>query len=114
MQIVRIAQSACLPGAICPEPTTNGPSTLSGLITAVGANIVQIILLLGGTFAVLYIMYAGFQLISSNGNPDTAKKAKSAIVNAIIGVVVIMSAYFIINFAISVGNTVNGLDSVRK
>lgn len=67
---------------------------------------VSIITLLAGGLAVLYLIWAGVQYITSAGNPEKAKAARQAIINAIIGIVIITTAYAIIRFATTIGGTI--------
>ena len=54
------------------------------------------IILLAGVIAILYLIWAGIQYITASTDEDKAKKAKTAIFNAIIGIVVIILSYAII------------------
>lgn len=55
--------------------------------------------LLGIAFgiAVLFLIIGGFWYITSAGNEETAEKGKSTAVNAIIGIVIIILSYVIVN-----------------
>lgn len=57
----------------------------------------EIILRVGGLIAVGFIVYGGFQYMISQGNPDQTKAARGTILNAIIGLVITMSAVAIVN-----------------
>ena len=67
-------------------------TTLSGLIFAV----IQLMLILSGMIAVVFVIIGGYQYITSGGNEEQAEKGKKAIINAIIGLVVVMLAYAIV------------------
>lgn len=58
---------------------------------------------IAGSLALLFIIYAGFQMIVSRGNAQQYESAKKTLTNAIIGlllVVLVMVAYnLIVNFA---------------
>lgn len=78
------------------DPTTglNCQSTsINGLIRTV------INWLLGIAFgiAVLFLIVGGFWYITSAGNEETAEKGKGTAINAIIGIVIIILSYVIIN-----------------
>ena len=47
--------------------------------------------------AVMMVMYAGFQLVISQGNSGAMEKAKGMISNIVIGFVIMMSAWLIID-----------------
>lgn len=59
--------------------------------------------LLGIAFgiAVLFLIIGGFWYITSAGNEETAEKGKGTAINAIIGIVIIVMAYVIINVVAS-------------
>lgn len=46
---------------------------------------------------VLFIIFGGFLYITSAGNEDRANKGKNTIINAIVGLVIIILAYFLSN-----------------
>jgi hypothetical protein len=54
---------------------------------------------------VLFVIIGGYQYLTSGGNEEAAEKGKKTLVNAIIGVVLIVLAYVIINVIV---NTVSG------
>lgn len=61
-------------------------------------NIITVVLFLVGAISVIAIIYGGLMYTVSNGEPEKIKKAKSIIVNAIIGVVVALCASAIVVF----------------
>ncbi len=67
---------------------------------AAAANIINIALGLLGIIAVAIIVYAGFKWMTSAGNEEAVKSAKSTLIAATIGLVIILSAYIIANFVI--------------
>ncbi len=56
---------------------------------------------LAGLIAIAYIVYGGYQYITSMGNPENSKQAVSTITWSVIGLIVIMLAYMIIEFTIT-------------
>lgn len=54
--------------------------------------IIDILLRLGGLIAIVYIIYGGFKFITSQGEPEGIKSAKTTIMNALIGVVIVTLA----------------------
>ena len=91
-------------------PTTENTGSLTDSISSVASNVIEVLLVIGGALAVLYLIYAGIQYITSGGVPDRAKSARAGIINAVIGVVVIVAAFFIVRFASSLGKTASCLD----
>jgi hypothetical protein len=68
-----------------------------GLVTIVG-NIIKIILSVLGIVLLGFVLYGGFMWMTSGGNTDGVKKAKTMIGNAVIGLIIIVSAYAISSF----------------
>jgi hypothetical protein len=68
-------------------------NTLSELIF----NVIRIALGFAGAVAVVFVIIGGFQYMTSSGNEEQAEKGKKTLINAIIGVVVIVMSYVIIN-----------------
>ena len=64
--------------------------------------VLDMLLILGGMVAVVFVIYGGIQYILSQGNPDNTKKARGTIINAIIGLVIIIIAATLVTF---IGNT---------
>jgi len=67
-------------------------------LTVILANIIGYVLSFAGGIAVLYLIWAGIQYIT--GGAKGAETAKTSIVNAIIGVVVIILSYTIVQVVI--------------
>ena len=84
----------------------------SGLNCRAGTNVNDLIrtvinwvLTITFGIAVLFLIIGGFWYITSAGNEETAAKGKSTVINAIIGIVIIILSYVIINV---VSNLVSG------
>lgn len=59
-------------------------------------QVIKTLLLVSGSIAILFIILGGFRYMSSRDNADSAKKARSMIVNAVIGLIVIILSYAIV------------------
>jgi len=79
-----------------------GDSTLREIILLA----VNFILGFVGLIAVIMLIYGGFVLLTSSGEEEKTKKAKSTILFAIIGIVIILFSFAIINtvFDITTGS----------
>ena len=62
-----------------------------------GENIVDLLFQLLVIVAVILIVVAGFKLVTSGGNPQALESAKSMLANVIIGFVIVMSAWLIVD-----------------
>lgn len=65
------------------------------------AKIIRIVIGFLGIIAVGLIMYAGWLWMSSEGNEEKVLKAKQVLKNAIIGLIIILSAFAIVSFIIN-------------
>lgn len=77
--------------------TDTAESKVSGIVTD-AINLISIIV---GILAVIMIIYAGFKFVTSAGNPETTKSARNTILYAIIGLVIVAFAQFIVKFVLS-------------
>lgn len=64
-------------------------------------RIIQIALSFLGVIALLLIMYAGFLWTTSNGDEDKISQAKQILKNAVIGLIIILSAWGITTFILT-------------
>ena len=62
--------------------------------------VVNTVLAIVGAVAVLTIVVAGFRYITSQGSPNEVTTAKNAIIYALVGLVVIIAAFAIVNFVV--------------
>lgn len=79
---------------------TGGGVTVEGGIT----SLVNVMLFILGAIAVIVIIIAGIMFTVSAGDPARAKKAKDSILYAVIGLVVALLAYAIVNFVVDAFN----------
>jgi len=77
---------------------------LKAFIIRVVFNVIEILLVIIRYVSVVFILYGGFQYLTSAGNAENIKKAKSTITNAIIGLVVSISAVVIVNLITGLWN----------
>ena len=89
--------------------TANRFSDIRQVIEAIGNTIISNLLLVAGTLAVFFLIYAGIRYILAGGNAERAKEARAGVIHVVIGVVIIVSAFFIIRVAVSLGNTITSI-----
>jgi len=63
-------------------------------------DIIKIILSFLGLIAVIVILIGGFMWMTAGGNSEQVAKGRSWIINGVIGLVIILSAYAIASFVI--------------
>ena len=64
-------------------------------------DIINVVLFLLGAVAVIMIIVGGFKYVTSNGDSGAVSSAKNTIMFAVIGLVVAILAYAIVNFVIT-------------
>jgi cytochrome bd-type quinol oxidase subunit 2 len=74
-------------------------------VTNVLGTIITIFSAIVGIIAVVMIIVAGLQFITSNGNPQNVSKARMSLIYAIVGIVIVIAAQTIVHFAISQAKT---------
>jgi len=65
------------------------------------ANIISVALGLLGTICVILMLYAGFKWMMAGGNEENVKEATNIIKYAVIGLIIILSAYAITKFVMA-------------
>ncbi len=83
--------------AAVPKPS-NVPKTEAsgGTLT----NIFNTVLALAGALAVAYIVWSGIRYMLSQGQPNEIKAARDGILYSLIGIVVVMVAFLLVNYVI--------------
>ena len=84
-------------GLEVPAGTGLGTRDLKDLIM----SIVQILLGFLGIAAIIVILYGGYIYMTSEGEPDNIDRAKKILINGVVGLVIILSAFAIVTYIIS-------------
>lgn len=79
----------------------NSGGTSSSDVGAGIQDVVNLLLFVAGVIAVVVIVVAGLRFVLSNGDPGAASKARSTIIYAVVGLVVAIMAYAIVNFVLT-------------
>lgn len=86
--------------------STSGHCTLNFSIHGVGtiwlvlAGVTDILLRIGLYVSVGYFIFGAFKMVTSQGNPDQIKSARSTMVNALVGFIIALVATWVISFII--------------
>lgn len=62
------------------------------------AAVIEILLRIAAMVSVVFVMYGGFNYLTSQGEPDKTARARSTIINALIGLVVAVMATIVVSF----------------
>ena|SRR5664279_765538 len=88
------ACNAISAGADC--SSTNGGADIGKIVTLI-VNLMSIIV---GVVAVIMIIFGGLKFITSNGEANNISAAKNTIVYALVGLVIVAMAQFIVKFVL--------------
>lgn len=93
--------------------TSCNPGGSSTTISDTIKKVINIISVFAGAIAVLMIIIGGFRYVTSAGNAEATKSARSTIVYAVVGLVIIALAQIIVHFVLNNISTdcVNGKTS---
>jgi hypothetical protein len=64
-------------------------------------NIINYLLVAAGGVALLFMVWGGIRMLLSGGNPEQVKTGKTTLYNALVGFVIVMAAYIIINLVLA-------------
>lgn len=92
---------------IIPNKDTNG----TAILTNTAVTVINLILLIAGILAVIYLIWSGVLYITAGGDTGKADKGRTGIVNAIIGLVIISAAYLLVRF---VGGAISGANDLKS
>ncbi len=87
------AAKMCLPKT---DPCTPGSIACSGSLSELIIKVINYLLIFAGMIAVLAIVIGGFWYITAAGNEEQSEKGKKALINAIIGIVIVSLAFVIV------------------
>ncbi len=91
-----VGQGTCLSTETADCPTEDPGTNANDLI----ADVINIFSLVVGVIAVIMIIVGGFRYITSAGNDSKVSGAKNTIMYAIIGLVIVALAQFIVRFVL--------------
>jgi hypothetical protein len=83
-------------GSGCDSDVTTGSSGLNNIIT----DIVNIFSVIVGIVSVIMIIYGGFRYVTSGGDSGNVSSAKNTIIYAVVGLIVVALAQFIVQFVL--------------
>jgi hypothetical protein len=101
--------------ATVPQVSIAGNADNTGDLQTVATNltgsIIEIVLYVVGFVALLYLIWSGFKYITAGGDAKKATDARAGIINAIIGLIIVVGAFFFIRIGLSAGNTLSTSDN---
>lgn len=94
--IPRVADAQLVNQFVNNCPADTGVRCSEGSIASIFRLIINWALAIAFIAAVIVLIYGGFKYITSAGNATSAADGKTAIVNALIGIVIIVLSYIIV------------------
>lgn len=70
-------------------------------VSSVAKNLINAVISILGIVSVIVLIFAGQRYISSNGDPGKATQARNMIIAAIVGLIVAIVAFSVVNFILS-------------
>lgn len=103
-----VTQRSSSPSRTAPIFHVEFPDPLGGRMTVPGliGAIVRVLVGLCGIFCLGVFIYGGLLYILSNGDSGKVKKGQQAIVNAVIGLVIVLFSYVAVSFITQISNQV--------
>ena len=80
------------------ECNVKADTTKSGGLVGMIQTIINVVLSIVGIIAVVVVIFGGFTYMTSAGDPGKITKAKNTIMYGIIGLIIALLAYAIVNF----------------
>lgn len=73
----------------------------TGDLKSILVGLLNVFLWVAGLLAVIYLVYGGVLYITAGGDAEKATKGRTALINAVIGVIIIMLALVIMRFVVN-------------
>ncbi len=73
-----------------------------GDIGSIVSSLLNYLFPIAGILLLLYLIFGGFSLMTSGGDPKAVQGAKSKITNALVGFLIVFAAYWIVQIIASV------------
>lgn len=105
------AALAAAPPNINPDGSVNSDFNLADFFSNTVQTIVNLVFFLAAAAAIIYLIWAGIKYITAGGDTKKAGEARTAILNAVIGLAVVIGAYTLINIAFGINNVVEDVET---
>ena len=100
--LIKIVSAQVLPPQLVPECNPTGPALDPDTcnmchLAAMGHNIVMTLVYVAFVIVVIMAITGGFRMFFSGGNPEALKTARKHITSAIIGLLIVLLAWVVLN-----------------
>lgn len=97
-----IAQGLDVPGLDDPVQGPLGPELADLTIAGIVSKLLDIVFPIAGIALLVFIVWGGFDYMTSMGDPKKAAAARTKMTSALIGFIIIIAAYFIVRIVDSI------------
>lgn len=92
--------------AVAVTPSAINPNSLSGVsLTDFITRVISWVLYAAGVLVVVYLIYGGILYVTAGGDAEKATKGRTAVINAIIGLVIVLLALAIVSWVTNAART---------
>lgn len=84
--------------SICAGPLCNNLNNPGSVLGSVITTLLGIILILGGGFLLVYLLWGAFDWIISGGDKERLHKAQQKLTNAVVGMIILFSVWTLWRF----------------
>jgi len=96
------------------QPVDDNIGLASPDVRTIIAKIIRAVLGLLGIIALVIVLYGGYTYMTAGGNEEKINKAKKILINGVIGLIIILSAFAIVQFVINALSEATGLNKIDK
>lgn len=82
------------------DTTGKGAGLVETDVSVFVGNIIKAVLALLGVIVLIFMVYGGYLWMMSGGNDQMVKKSKDILINAVIGLIIVLAAYAITTFVV--------------
>jgi hypothetical protein len=97
-----------LQDSLRPTPIGEITGSATGIADRLVTSTINVLLYAAGFLALVAIIWSGYRYITAGGDAGKASAARSQLLNAVIGLAVIVASFFFIRVAVSIGGAVSG------
>lgn len=90
------------------QPPFGGTAAAQQSPVLIIATLIQALLGIVGAGALLMFIWGGFHMIFSGGNEETIKKGRTILIWAVVGLLVVLSSYAVLNYLFTILKVASG------
>lgn len=85
-------------GTVSGDKCLDGQGQSTDAVSLMIKSIINLLIYIAGIIAVIIIVVAGLRYVTSNGDSGATSKARNEIIYAVVGLVIAIMAYVLVNF----------------